>query len=67
MGYTGGGLGKQETGRVNPIEVTVRLERSGLGSEQPYEYRIENYGNLSAAEKAKLNAKRKWEEMNKNK
>lgn len=67
MGWTGGGLGRQETGRVKPIEVKVRLGRSGLGSEQPYEYSIENYGNLTAAEKVKLTAKRKWEEMNRNK
>ncbi|KAA0196439.1 hypothetical protein HAZT_HAZT010173 [Hyalella azteca] len=31
MGWTGGGLGKNETGRVDPVEAAMRHGRSGLG------------------------------------
>jgi hypothetical protein len=34
MGWTGGGLGAHEKGRVDPIEVKIRAERAGLGSEE---------------------------------
>jgi hypothetical protein len=32
MGWSGQGLGREEQGSVNPISVTLRPERAGLGS-----------------------------------
>eukprot|EP01124_Arcella_intermedia_P011491 TRINITY_DN1788_c0_g1_i1.p1 TRINITY_DN1788_c0_g1~~TRINITY_DN1788_c0_g1_i1.p1 ORF type:complete len:104 (+),score=39.68 TRINITY_DN1788_c0_g1_i1:253-564(+) len=34
MGWKGGGLGKEETGRRDPVEVQVCLDKSGLGSQE---------------------------------
>jgi hypothetical protein len=33
MGWRGGGLGAKESGMENPVQVTMRTERTGLGSE----------------------------------
>lgn len=34
MGYTGGGLGKNESGRVEPIQADGRTGKGGLGSKK---------------------------------
>jgi len=33
MGWKGGGLGKEETGRTEPVEVQIFADKMGLGSQ----------------------------------
>jgi len=34
LGWKGGGLGKNETGIINPVEVTLRSDKVGLGMDE---------------------------------
>ncbi|XP_049847953.1 RNA-binding protein 5-like isoform X2 [Schistocerca gregaria] len=65
MGYTGGGLGKRESGTVNPMQVLRRSDRAGLPNGEQIERQISKVESYAQAAKRTFQAR--WEEIQREK